>query len=761
MSKLVIVESPAKSRTLKKFLGRKFKIFASGGHLVDLPKNTLAVDLKNDFKPRYRVIPGKKKIVKELKKAAENAEEIYLASDPDREGEAIAWHIARLLKADDEHVYRAVFNEITRKAVLNGINNPMKIDENKVNAQQARRVLDRLVGYKVSPVLWYALYKGLSAGRVQSVALRLICEKEAEVQAFVPQQYYEIKVQLEYNGKKFWANLDKIDGKKVKVGTIPTKEDAERIIKEIEQKGIEITSLRKRKTKKKPTPPFKTSTLQLRAHSVLGFSASRTMRIAQGLYEGIDLGKEGHAGIITYMRTDSIRLSDDAIKNAAEVIAEQFGEKYLNSRQFKTSKKAQDAHEAIRPTNPGRNPKNIEDFLNREQLRLYNLIYSQFMASQMSEAIYEEITIKAESGKYSFKAQDSILQFEGFLKMFPKRLSKEKAKKALIPSIPEGSAMKMAEKELQRKETSPPARYSEGTLVQELEKNGVGRPSTYAQIISTLFHRNYVNKADGKLIPTKLGIEVQKILVDKFPDLFQVNFTAHMESDLDEVEEGKKDWISLLREFYNPFEEHLKEVLENRKELKEKYEEKTDKVCEKCGSPMIVKWGPHGKFLACSGFPECKNAQPLEEEQEKLPDHIKNMKCPKCGKAVTVKHARRGPGRFIGCTGYPDCDFIAPFYLGFDCPETDCDGQLIERVTKRGRTFVGCSNYPKCEFASWDIPVDEKCPKCETVPLFKKKSKKKSFKYCPNPECDWAEEGHKKPRRRKSRSKSKEKSTKE
>jgi len=428
MAKLVIVESPAKSRTLQKFLGRTYKIMASGGHLVDLPKSTLAVDTENDFKPRYQVISGKEDIVKKLKQEAEKAEVIYLASDPDREGEAIAWHIARILKLDESKVYRAVFNEITRKAVVEGIQNPSKIDINKVNAQQARRVLDRLVGYKVSPVLWYALYKGLSAGRVQSVALRLICERQAEVDRFIPQEYYEIALELRVGDQVFWMKLDKIKGKKVQVGSIPTKADAERIVREIIEKGISVSDIRKKKTKKTPSPPFKTSTLQLRAHSVLGFSASRTMRIAQGLYEGVPLGAEGPVGLITYMRTDSLRLSDDAIRDAGEFIDESFGKKYHKKRQFKSCKKAQDAHEAIRPTRPDRTPDSIKGWLTADQYKLYKLIYDNFLATQMAESTYNETTITAASGDYELKVQESLLDFEGFLKIFPKQLEKERAK---------------------------------------------------------------------------------------------------------------------------------------------------------------------------------------------------------------------------------------------------------------------------------------------------------------------------------------------
>ncbi len=749
MSKLVIVESPAKSRTLQKFLGRTFKIMASGGHLVDLPKSTLAVDTEKDFKPKYTVISGKEDIVKKLQKEAEKADVVYLASDPDREGEAIAWHIARILKLDDKKVFRAVFNEITRKAVLDGINNPKKIDLNKVNAQQARRVLDRLVGYKISPVLWYALYKGLSAGRVQSVALRLICERQQEIDSFVPQKYYEISLEVEHNGKTFWAKLDKIDGKKVQIGTIPKEEDAKKIIQDILANGISIGDVKKKKARKSPSPPLKTSTLQLRAHSLLGFSASRTMRIAQGLYEGVPLGSEGPVGLITYMRTDSLRLSDDAIKSAGEFVEEQYGKKYHKARQYKSGKKAQDAHEAVRPTQPDRTPDSIKGYLSNDQFKLYKLIYEHFMATQMAEATYDDFTILADSGPYSFKAQESILDFEGFLKIFPKQLEKERAKKHTLPEVKKGDDLKVVKDEIKEKETTPPPRYSEGTLVQELEKNGVGRPSTYAQIISTLFNRKYIVRKEGKLSPTSLGKEVEKILVDKFPALFDTSFTAHMEDDLDKVEEGNKEWIKLLHEFYKPFDEHLQEVLKERKELKSKYEQKTEKTCEKCGSPMIVKWGPHGKFLACSAFPKCKNAQPLEEEQKKLPEHIRNMDCPKCGKEVTVKHARKGNGRFIGCTGYPECDYIAPYLLGYKCPKENCDGDLIERVTRTGKTFVGCSNYPECDFASWDKPLDEKCPSCGVLPIFERTAKGKKFKYCAI--CDWVQEGFKKPvnRRRK------------
>ncbi len=720
---LVIVESPAKTKALKKFLGKQFMVEASVGHIKDLPKRELGVEIDNHFSPVYEIIKGKKKVVQLLKSQSRKAKTVYLAPDPDREGEAIAWHIASEIQKINPRILRASFNEITKQAVLEGIQRAGEIDTNRVNAQQARRILDRLVGYKISPLLWKTVYKGLSAGRVQSVALRIICERETEVENFVPKEYWSISALLETERKEpFTAKLAKIDGKNFEIGD---QGNAQEVCADIKTKKFQVTQIAREEKKRHPYPPYITSSLQQDAARRLSFSPKKTMQIAQQLYEGVELGETGSAGLITYMRTDSFRVAEVAQKASRDLIQKDYGTEYLPSkpRQYRSKKTAQEAHEAIRPTYVEYHPEEVKKFLTKDQHRLYQLIWNRFIASQMSSAIFSQTGVDIQAGKYLFRASSSQLMFDGFLRVYQevKEENSEEAEQAKLPLLKEKDWLNLLELSPRQHFTKPPPRFSEATLIKELEDNGIGRPSTYAQIVSTIKQRKYVESESRKLLPTELGKTVNRILVENFPDIFEVKFTAGMEEELDKIEEGKEQWVKVLDDFYQPFQLNLKKVESKKKHIRELTQQKTDETCEKCGSPMIIRWGRNGKFLACSAFPQCKNTKPLpgDENGTILPQE----KCEKCGSPMMIKVSRFG--RFLSCSRYPECKFTRPISTGVGCPEDGCGGFLVERKTRRGKTFFGCSNYPQCKFATWDRPVSQSCPGCGAKFLVEKSSKTK------------------------------------
>ncbi|MBD3349385.1 MAG: type I DNA topoisomerase [Candidatus Eisenbacteria bacterium] len=699
---LVIVESKAKASTINKFLGRGFTVKASIGHVRDLPKKKLAIDIDNGFEPTYVTIRGKGKVLKELKEAAKKAETVYLASDFDREGEAIAWHITQTLKLPDDKYRRVVFNEITKKAILDAMEHPGEIDMRKVDAQQARRVLDRLVGYKVSPVLWKTIYYGLSAGRVQSVALRLICEREDEIDAFEPEEFWTVDAVFTTDGgDEIEARLDKVGGKKAK---IRTGDEANGIVRAVEGGPFAVSALKKRERKVNPLPPFITSTLQRDAANRLRFTSKRTMVVAQQLYEGLPIGGE-NVGLITYMRTDSTRMAASAIEEAREHLREAFGARYVEKkpRRYRAKKGAQDAHEAIRPTSVERTPESLKPHLTTDQFRLYELIWRRFVATQMPQALYENTTVTISADGHDFKATGSVVRFPGWTAVYKAAWKDQKE----LPPLSEGQRLALSSITPNQRFTKPPARYSEATLIKELEAKGIGRPSTYASIVDTLKKRKYVALEKRQFAPTELGRTVWDLLKNGFPDIFDVAFTAEMEEELDKVESGEDDWVSVVSDFYGPFSKRLGEVEGKIADLKQSLIKETEKRCERCGSVMVEKWGRNGRFLACSSYPECKFTMPVEDEEVEEFD----VKCEECGRPMVVKHGRYG--KFLGCSGYPECKNTAPLPTGVACPQEDCDGVLVQRRTKRGRTFYGCSAYPKCEYAIWDKPVPIACPACQ------------------------------------------------
>ena len=750
---LVIVESPAKTKTLSRFLGKEYEIKATVGHIMDLPKSRLGIDVDNGFVPDYNIIKGKEKIIKELQKAARGAENIFLAPDPDREGEAIAWHVATLLNGKGKgkpKIYRISFNEITKSAVLEAIKNPRKIDMNKVNAQQARRMLDRIVGYTVSPFLWKTIARNLSAGRVQSVALRLICEREEEIDAFKEEEYWQIMAKLETVKKiDFEARVYKIGGKTV--GTpadsvknkiiVKSEKEVKKYITELQKYDYTVKEVSKTEKSRKPYAPFITSTLQQEAARVMGIAPKQTMGIAQKLYEGVELGKEGSVGLITYMRTDSTRISDAAIKSVREHIKSEYGKDYLPAKPnfYGKKKGAQDAHEAIRPTDLLLTPANVKKYLKPKELKLYSLIWKRFVASQMNNAKYDVETVIIEGGKFLLRTSAQRVMFEGFLKVYeetkePDENGSGENGNRKIPKLKEGDKIRLNELYSNQSFTKPPPRYSEAMLVKRLEADGIGRPSTYASIISTLKDRKYADGEDRKLTPTDLGKTVNRILVESLPDIFNVKFTAEMEKELDLVEDGTDDWVKVLNNFYKPFKKTIDSLKGQEKKIKESLTEETNIKCEKCKSKMIIKWGRNGRFLACSAYPECKSTRPLPEEEAKSKT---DEKCEKCGSDMIIKTGRFG--RFMACSAYPDCKNAKPLSLGIKCPKPNCGGKIVEKQTKSRRLFYGCSKYPKCDFASWDKPTDVPCPVCNHPFLVKKSTKSKGdFLRCP--ECKYEKE---------------------
>ncbi len=718
---LVVVESPAKARTIGRFLGSSYVVKASMGHVRDLPKSKLGVDLEKDFEPQYVTVRGKTKAIKDLKSAAAKAGDIYLAPDMDREGEAIAWHLAHLIDKTGKRVKRVIFNEITRPAIKAAFENPTDIDMRKVDAQQARRILDRLVGYQVSPKLWEVLYKGTSAGRVQTVALRLVCEREDEIRRFVPEEYWTVDAQFQTpRSDRFVARLDKIDGKKAE---LKSQKRADEVDADIRQQTYRVLNVEKKAKRRNPRPPFITSTLQQDAARRLRFSARKTMVIAQELYEGIDIGAKDRAGLITYMRTDSVRVAGAACDAAKAFIIDRFGKEYVPAKaaKFRKAKGAQDAHEAIRPTDVSRMPDDLASFLTRDQLRLYRLIWERFVASQMAQALFDVTQVQVEGGPYLFKATGTVMKFDGFLKVYSEKVEESLTE---LPPVEKEEPLDLLGLDVKRHETQPPPRYTEASLIKELEDKGIGRPSTYATIISTVLERNYVEKEKMSLRPTDLGETVMAILLKVFSDIFDVGFTARMETELDKVESGEDNWVDVIREFYGPFSRSLERFDSMKNDIRLNVEQVVDEKCPKCGSPMLKKWGRFGKFLACSAFPECKSTKPVEGE-ETATDEL----CPDCGGEMIVRIGRFG--RFLACKRYPECKGTRPFTLGIKCPEESCDGDIVEKRARRG-IFYGCTRYPECKFATWSKPVDEPCPECKhPIMVVKTTRDKGSHLACP------------------------------
>jgi DNA topoisomerase I len=739
---LLIVESPTKVNTLKKIVGKDFIIKASVGHLKDLPKKKLGVDVDNNFEPEYITIRGKGKILQELKTAAKKVDTIYLAPDPDREGEAIAHHIgnevARFTKGK---IYRVMFNEITKTAVKEALANPTELNLDRVNAQQARRILDRLVGYKISPILWKKVHRGLSAGRVQSVALRIVCEREREILAFESKEYWSITLDLEGSCKpKFQAKLFKINNEKAEIGN---KEEADKILKDLEGSTLVLESITKKERKRNPSAPFITSSLQQEASRKLNYSPKKTMMLAQKLYEGIKLEKKGTVGLITYMRTDSVRLSDQALGEVRDYIPERYGKEYLPAKPntYKSKKSAQEAHEAIRPTDVNLDPNFLKDHLEKDLFRLYQLIWSRFVSCQMVPAVLDTTQFDIKSGDYLFRSNGSILKFAGFMKVYVESQDDDNTEKTetkdsdrILPALKKGENLNLLEISPEQHFTQPPARFTEAMLVKELEDKGVGRPSTYASIISVIKDRDYIQNEERRLKPVELGFMINDLLVENFPDIMTTAFTAKMEEQLDEVEDGKTEWRDVLHSFYTPFKKDLEEAEKKMKDFKAEVEE-TDEVCEKCDKPMIIKWGRFGKFLACSAYPDCKNAKDIKkpgtEGEPETPDEVEG-ECDKCNSPLIIKRGRFG--KFIACSTYPDCKFTKPIGLGISCPEDGCKGEIAPRRTKKGRTFYGCTKYPDCTFTSWDKPKAEACPECKH-PFMVEKWKKNEDPSTLCPEC--------------------------
>ena len=740
---LVIVESPAKAKTINKILGKDYKVEASVGHIIDLPKSKFGVDLDNGYQPQYTVIRGKSKVIQNLKKEAKTADTVLLATDPDREGEAIAYHIADTIQKVNPNIRRIEFNEITKPAVLKAIENPRDIDMHRVNAQQARRVMDRIVGYMVSPVLWKTVYKGLSAGRVQSVALRLICEREAEIENFTPVEYWTIDAEVQTRiGERFTARLHKI-GKKVldpEKFRIGSESEVKEHIARLETETFLVDDVVRETVKKRPPAPFITSTLQQVAARRFRMSTGRIMMIAQQLYEGIDLGPHGNVGLITYMRTDSTRISQEALGKVREYIADSYGTDYLPAKPnvYRTKKSAQDAHEAIRPTYIQKEfePRAIKKYLTAEQFKIYELIWNRFVASQMKPAEAQKTTIWVKAGEYLFKASGEVITYRGFLQVYQPEAEVDRADDSgefhpehLPRQIEKGDPLTLLQLLPEQHFTRPPARYTESTLVKTLDKLGIGRPSTYAQIISTLFNRKYVEKEDRALKPTELGKVVNDLLVKNFPNIFNVKFTARMEDELDKIEHHQASYVEVLDDFYHPFKETLEKVNGKVGEIRTELQETTEEKCELCGRPMVIRWGRNGKFLACSGYPECKNTKPLEEpDAPQVTDEI----CDECGSPMVIKRGRFG--EFLACSRYPECKFTKPISTGVPCPEEGCNGVLVQRRSKRGKVFYSCSEYPKCKFALWNKPVAQECPDCH-FPLMEEKTTKRDGTFLQCPKC--------------------------
>ena len=807
---LVIVESPAKAKTIQKYLGKGYTVEASLGHVKDLPKSTLGVDIDKDFDTEYIVIPGKEKVLIKLKKLAQSAESIFLAPDPDREGEAIAAHLAEELgdgskrkrkkKSDNGlRIQRVTFNEITQRAVREAFEHPRKIDRNLVEAQQARRVLDRLVGYQVSPLLWDKVRRGLSAGRVQTVALRLIVEREREIKAFEPREYWTIDAHLQAaKPPAFDARFLGKGEEKIEIGN---GQDAEKIRAALEKAAWLVRSVDKKERRRNAAAPFTTSKLQQDSSRKLRFSVKRTMMIAQRLYEGIELGEEGMVGLVTYMRTDSTRVSNEALAEVRDYIRKEYGPKFLpeSPNTFKEKKEAQAAHEAIRPTSALRHPDQIKQYLKEDEYKVYKLIWQRFVASQMNPAVFDQTTvdIDAKSGNeiFWFRVTGSVLKFEGFLKVYEEskeaKDEEDEELKHKLPPLEVGQKLTLKALKPEQHFTEPPPRYNEASLVKELEERGIGRPSTYSAILSTIQERQYVQKLGGKFVPTEIGLVVTDLLVDNFRDIFDVQYTARLEEELDEIEEGKEKWTDALAEFYRRFAKDLKYAAKHMENIK-RMEKPTDEKCERCGSPLVIKWGKHGsfyacssydkddpnsctftkenpinlpdldsadmqetsqeeycencgrvmvlkrgrfgQFMACTGYPDCKTTRRLDQGK-RVPDIPLEETCPRCSRNMVIRHGRYG--EFTSCSGYPDCKYVKQNFIGVKCPDCE-DGEVVEkRARRKGNTFYGCSNYPQCKFTSANKPIAEKCPTCGNQYLVEKTLKAGPVIACPNKECDY------------------------
>src|SRR5258708_2204502 len=802
---LVIVESPAKAKTIGKYLGAQYVVKASLGHVKDLPKKDLSVDGENDFEPHYEVIEGKKKLISELKAAAKGMEFVYLAADPDREGEAICYHLQEELDGAKKgpKFLRVMFNEITAKAIHKAFETPLAVNLHLVDAQQARRILDRLVGYKISPLLWDKVRRGLSAGRVQTVALRLIVDREREIRAFIKREYWTIDVQL--NAKKppvLTARFTKKDDQAIEVADEAT---AKSLVDQIEGSKYLVHSVTTREKKRNPVPPFITSTLQQESSRKLRFSVKRTMMLAQRLYEGVELGSEGSVGLISYMRTDSTRVSNDALDDVRGLITDRFGPQFCpeSPNVYKSKKDAQDAHEAIRPSSARRAPEDVAQYLQEDELKLYKLIWMRFVASQMPPAVFDQTTIDvAAKGKdgatYMFRATGSVPKFKGFLEVYEEGKDQkdedDEELKHRLPVVAQGEELKFKSVLPEQHFTEPPPRFNEATLVKELEADGVGRPSTYASILSTIQEREYVKKEGGKFTPTELGMVVTDLLLESFEDLFDVKYTARMEEELDEIEEGKIDWRAALGEFYERFRKDLEHAERHMTDIK-RMEKPTDLVCDKCGRPMVIRWGRHGSFIACtgynekdpetgdplctntreltvdlpdvdkadlteqdaeeycencgrpmvlkkgrfgtfyacSGYPDCKTTKRIGEGQKKA-DVPLEEKCPNCGNNLVMKQGRFG--EFTACSNYPACKYVKQKTIGVACPNCS-QGEIVERRSKRGKTFYGCNRYPDCDFVAWGKPLNEKCPECGSSYMVEKWLKAGPVAQCPNAECKY------------------------
>ncbi len=745
---LLIVESPTKARTLSKYLGKEFTIKASKGHVKDLPESKLGVDVNHDFKAEYRIIPGKEKIIKELRKEANRAESIFLGPDPDREGEAIAWHIAEEIShngAKGKDVYRVLFYELTQKGIKEALERPGKLNRHLYEAQQARRILDRLVGYLISPLLWQKVKRGLSAGRVQSVALRLVCERERKIQRFKPEEYWTVEAVFSKLDEKssFSAKLFKLNGKKPE---IKNKEQADSIVSEIKEFEVfKVHKVQQKQRRKNPSPPFITSTLQQEASRKLRFSPRKTMMIAQQLYEGVELPGEGAVGLITYMRTDSTRLSSESVEAARRFIAEKWGKEYLpvKSRQFKVKSSAQDAHEAIRPTDVFRTPEDIRSHLSRDQYALYELIWKRFVACQMKQAILLSTSIDVvplNNEQIIFRATGSVVDFPGYMILYVEGSDDNgEEDSSILPKMEVNEELKLLELQGSQHFTQPPPRYTEASLIKELEQNGVGRPSTYATIVSTIQERGYVSLDKRTLKPTELGFVVNDILVKYFPEIINVSFTAEMERKLDEVERGNYSFIKLLHEFYSRFKPMLDDAQQNMQNFRVNgIPSGID--CPDCGKPLVIRWDQGGhSYLSCS---ECGFTSDYEREQDgsiKIvkADGVKDV-CSRCGKPMVVRHGRFGP--FLACSGYPKCKTTKPLGIGVPCPDDNCDGEIVERRSRKGRIFYGCSNYPKCSVIFSYRPTNKTCPECGYPVMLLKKTKKKGTELvCPNRECNYSQ----------------------
>jgi DNA topoisomerase-1 len=815
---LVIVESPAKAKTIQKYLGKGFTVEASLGHVKDLPKSTLGVDTSNHFETDYVVIPGKEKVLARLKKLAGPMDAIYLAPDPDREGEAIAAHLAGELarngaaskkkkktkkkKEDAEvppRIQRVTFNEITKRAVQAAFEHPRAIDQNLVDAQQARRVLDRLVGYQVSPLLWDKVRRGLSAGRVQTVALRLIVEREREIKAFEKKEYWTIDAHLA--ASKPPAFDARFLGKGEEKIEVTNGEDAEKIRAALEPASWMVRSVDKKERRRNAAPPFTTSKLQQDSSRKLRFSVKRTMMIAQRLYEGVELGEEGQVGLITYMRTDSTRVAPEAIQEVREYVGKEYGATYLpeTPNVYKEKKEAQAAHEAIRPTSAMRHPDAVKQYLKEDEYKVYKLIWQRFVASQIMPAVFDQTTVdidaKAKNGDvFWFRVTGSVLKFDGFLRVYEEskegKDEEDEELKHKLPALEAGQKLTLKELKPEQHFTEPPPRYNEASLVKELEERGIGRPSTYSAILSTIQERQYVQKLGGKFTPTEIGLVVTDLLVENFRDIFDVAYTARLEEELDEIEEGKEKWTDTLADFYKKFQKDLKYAEKHMENIK-RMEKPTDEKCERCGAPLVIKWGKHGsfyacstydkedpntctftkenpinlpdldsadvqetsqeeycencgrvmvlkrgrfgQFMACTGYPDCKTTRRLDQGK-KVPDIPLDELCPKCGRNMMIRHGRFG--EFTACSGYPECKYVKQNYIGVKCPECK-EGDLVEKRARKGNTFYGCGNYPKCKFTSAHKPMAEKCPSCGSEYLVEKNLKAGPVIACPNKECDY------------------------